>query len=277
MSVRRFTDARAFDERVGPMLMRQERENNVPLGIVRGLVAKPNEAALMLAVEESDQPICAAVMTPPFKLVLSSGPAAAVAPLVDYLRTDGIALPGVMSLAAIADACAAAWRQHHAGRIDRHFDIKLLAIGAAPAAPAAPGSLRAATTHDIPLLRAWGATFHDEVGFPAGERDSFIARLPDMIAVPRLWLWENGEPVCMLAHNETTVRTARIGPVFTPRAARGKGYATAAVSALTRRLLADGRAWCLLFADVANPTAMGMYGRIGYQEVGLYREYKFEP
>jgi predicted GNAT family acetyltransferase len=98
-----------------------------------------------------------------------------------------------------------------------------------------------------------------------------------MIAVPRLWLWENGEPVCMLAHNETTVRTARIGPVFTPRAARGKGYATAAVSALTRRLLADGRAWCLLFADVANPTAMGMYGRIGYQEVGLYREYKFEP
>jgi predicted GNAT family acetyltransferase len=119
--------------------------------------------------------------------------------------------------------------------------------------------------------------FHDEVRFPASERDSFIARLPEMIAVPRLWLWEDGEPVCMLAHNETTPRTARIGPVFTPRSARGKGYATAAVSDLTRRLLAGGRAWCLLFADVANPTAMGMYRRIGYEEVGLFREYAFEP
>ena len=274
MRVRRFSDARAFNERVGPTLMRQELENNVPLGIVRGLVAKPNDAAVMLAVEDGDQPVCAAVMSPPFKLVVSSGPAAAVAPLVDYFRAEGIDLPGVVSMAMIADAFAAAWGTHHTGRIDKHFEIKLHAVGTAPAATLTPGSLRAATTVDMSLLRDWGIDFHDEVGFPASERDSFIARLADMIAVPRLWLWEDGDPVCMLGHNETT---ARIGPVFTPRSMRGKGYATAAVSALTRRLLAAGRAWCLLFADVANPTATGMYRRIGYEEVGLFREYAFGP
>jgi uncharacterized protein len=277
MRVRRFTDAHAFGEHVGPMLMRQEIENNVPLGIVRGLLAKPNDAAVMLAVEDSGQPVCAAVMTPPFKLVLSTGPAVAVAPLVEHLRAETVALSGVISLAAMADAFAAAWGRHHAGRIDKSFEIKLHALGTAPAATATPGALRAATPHDTLLLRDWSAEFHDEVGFPANERDSFLARLDDMITVPRLWLWENGEPVCMLGHTEATARTARIGPVFTSRGVRGKGYATAAVSELTRRLLADGRAWCVLFADVDNPTSMAMYRRIGYEEVGAFREYGFKP
>jgi uncharacterized protein len=277
MKARRFTDARAFAECVGPLLMRQELENNVLLGIVRGLVATSNNAALMTAVEDSDRPICAAVMTPPFKLVLSGGPADAVAPLAEHLHVEAATLPGVMSLAAMADAFAAAWGEHNAGRIDKLFDVKLLALGTAPAAAAAPGALRVATVDDVPLLRDWGTEFFAEVGFPASERDSFIASLDDRIAVPRLWLWENGDPVCMLGHTETTARTARIGPVFTPRGARGQGYATAAVSELTRRLLAGGRAWCLLFADVENPTSMGMYRRIGYQEMCLFREYRFGP
>ena len=51
MRIRRFSDARAFDDRVGPTLMRQELENNVPLGIVRSLVAKANEDALQIRAE----------------------------------------------------------------------------------------------------------------------------------------------------------------------------------------------------------------------------------
>jgi predicted GNAT family acetyltransferase len=81
----------------------------------------------------------------------------------------------------------------------------------------------------------------------------------------------------MAAHTETTPRTARIGPVFTPPSLRGNGYASAAVAALTRRLLAAGRAWCLLFADTGNPISTGIYRRLGYEEVALFREYRFGP
>ncbi len=277
MKARRFTDARSFSACVGQLLMRQERENNVPLGIVRRLVDKPSDAALMIAIEDSDRPVCAAIMTPPFKLVLSTGPAAAVPPLVEHLCIEGIALPGVTSPAPMADAFAAAWGKHHAGRIDMMFDINLLALGGAPPAGAAPGALRAAATYDVDLLRDWSMGFFAEVGFPTNERDSFIWDLGERIAARRLWLWENGEPVCMLGHTETTPRTARIGPVYTPRGARGKGYATAAVSELTRRLLAGERDWCLLFADVANPTSTDMYRRLGYEEVCLFREYRLGP
>ena len=91
-----------------------------------------------------------------------------------------------------------------------------------------------------------------------------------------MWLWTlEGRPVCMVGHSEMTPTTARIGPVYTPAPLRGRGYATAAVAELSRRLLAGGRTWCLLFADVANPTSTGIYRRLGYEEVCLFREYRF--
>jgi hypothetical protein len=277
MNVVRFSDARAFSQHVGPLLLRQERENNVPLGIIRGLVTTPNDAALMIAIEDSRQPICAAVMTPPFKLVLSSGPTEAAALLAEHLHAEGIAVPGVTANAAMSDAFAGAWREHHAGHVSRGLGIKLCSLGAAPPKPPTLGTLRAATVGEVPLLRDWAAGFFADAGLPPDERDSFIGSLEERIAASRLWLWDNGGPVCMLGHTETTPRTARIGPVFTPRSVRGKGYATAAVSELTRRLLAGGRTWCLLFADVDNPTSTDMYRRIGYEEVCFFREYKFDP
>jgi len=276
LTVRRFSDARAFSGHVEPLLVRQERENNLLLGIVRGLVEKPNDGALMLAVEDTGRPVGVAVMTPPFKLVLSGGPATILPPLVGYLRANGIAIPGVLSTADMSDAFTAAWCGHDAGA-DKGLEIRLYALDAAPSATPTLGLLRAAAAEDIPLLRDWSAAFFAEAGLPASERDSFIARLADMVAVPRLWLWDNGGPVCMLGHTETTPRTARIGPVFTPPDVRGKGYATAAVTDLTRRLLAGGRTWCLLFADVDNPVSTAMYRRIGYEEICLFREYRFGP
>lgn len=278
MRVRRFTDARAFSERIGPALIRQERENNLLLGIVRGLVEKPNAAAVLLAIEEAGAPVCAAVMVPPFNLIVSAGPVAAAPKLAQHLRADATAVPGVLSLATMADAFAAAWAAGDARGIGKGIDTMLYAVGAAPAAPQVPGSLRAATASDLPLLRAWTTDFFAEVDLAPAEGDAFVARLEEMIAVRRLWLWDGGgRPVAMAAHTETTPRTARIGPVFTPPSLRGRGYASAAVAALTRRLLASGRAWCLLFADVANPISTGIYRRLGYEEVCLFREYRFGP
>jgi predicted GNAT family acetyltransferase len=193
--------------------------------------------------------------------------------LAERLRAGDIILPGVMSTAEMADAVAAAWRRPEAGI----FDTRLYSLDAPPPPGAARGVLRAAAAADIPLLRDWATAFFADVGLPSFEGEAFIARLEEMIAVPRLWLWDDDGPVCMVAHTETTPRTARIGPVYTPPGLRGKGYATAAVAALTRGLLAGGRTWCVLFADVANPTATELYRRLGYEEVCLFREYRLGP
>lgn len=276
MRVQRYTDARAFNDCIAPALEPAERENNLLLGAARRLTHSPDEAGFMASVEADGTVICAALLAPPFNLLISPAPVAVLEPLAWQLQAWHIAIPGVMALAPVSVAFAALWQRLQRCGAERGKDLQLLALGATPKAAAAPGMLRAAAPTDIPLLTAWGGEFFSEVGLPSGDRDLFVARLDEAIAAERLWLWEDdNHPVSMLGYSETTVRAVRIGPVYTPRACRSRGFASAAVAELSHRLLASGRSWCLLFADVENPTSTALYRRLGYEDVCLYREYRF--
>jgi hypothetical protein len=276
MRVQRYTDARAFSDRIAPALEPAERENNLLLGAARRLTRSPDETAFMAGVEADGTIVCAALLVPPFNLLISPAPSVVLEALAEQLRAWGIAIPGVMALAPVAVAFAALWQRLQGCGAERGKDLQLLALSAAPKATVAPGALRAAVAADIPMLIDWSDEFFPEVGLPSADRDLFVARLDEAIAAERLWLWEcDGRPVSMLGYSETTARAVRIGPVYTPRACRGRGFASAAVSGLSRRLLASGRSWCLLLADVENPISTALYRRIGYEDVCVYREYRF--
>jgi hypothetical protein len=45
---------------------------------------------------------------------------------------------------------------------------------------------------------------------------------------------------------------------------------------LAQRLLDNGKSWCGIFADLANPASNHIYQRLGFQEACRYREYTFE-
>jgi predicted GNAT family acetyltransferase len=60
---------------------------------------------------------------------------------------------------------------------------------------------------------------------------------------------------------------ARVAPVYTPAALRGRGYAAAVTAEISRRALEEGLA-VVLFTDVANPTSNALYQRLGYRPVG---------
>ncbi len=276
MQVQRYTDAHAFNDRIAPALEPAERENNLLLGAARRLARAPDEAAFMASVEADGNVICAALLVPPFNLLISPAPTAVLEALARQLQAWRSAIPGVMALAPVSVAFAALWQRMKPCGAERGKDLQLLALGAAPKATAVRGVLRAAVAADIPVLTGWGGEFFTEVGLPSAERDLFVARLDEAIAAARLWLWESdGQPVSMLGYGETTARAVRIGPVYTPRYCRRRGFAGAAVAELSRRLLAGGRSWCLLFANVENPASTALYRRIGYEDVCLYREYRF--
>ena len=59
---------------------------------------------------------------------------------------------------------------------------------------------------------------------------------------------------------------ARVGPVYTPPAQRGCGWASNAVAEISRRIQAEGARVCL-FTDQANPTSNKIYAALGYQPV----------
>ncbi len=85
----------------------------------------------------------------------------------------------------------------------------------------------------------------------------------------RFVLWDDGgAAVSMAMLRAPSAGVSRIGPVFTPRNSRGRGYGsavTAAASELARRGGVDD---VVLFADLANPTSNGIYRQIGFEPVG---------
>ena len=61
------------------------------------------------------------------------------------------------------------------------------------------------------------------------------------------------------------VREGRSGPVYTPPAARRRGYASALVAEASQLQLDAGRRFRFLFTDLANPTSNHIYQTIGYE------------
>ena len=83
-------------------------------------------------------------------------------------------------------------------------------------------------------------------------------------------------PVSLAICMGTTPNGTRISFVYTPPQHRSKGYASSCVAALSQSLLDQGRKYCFLFTDLANPTSNHIYQAIGYQAVGDMHEYRFE-
>ena len=72
----------------------------------------------------------------------------------------------------------------------------------------------------------------------------------------------------MVGAGGETPNGIRIGPVYTPPDHRGRGYASNLTAFVSRTVLDEGRSFCFLYTDVANPTSNRIYQSIGYEPVG---------
>ncbi|MEU9081880.1 GNAT family N-acetyltransferase [Streptomyces sp. NPDC048357] len=202
--------------------------------------------------------------TPPFPMVLGVVPAEAVRALGAALSAEPL-LAGIRAFNARrpdAEALAAAWGRPT--RITEEVRLYRLAGLVAPD-PAPAGRSRPATEADLPLLLEWIEAFNTEVGEP---RAASEAALRDRFAYGGAVLWEHeGGPVSLAAFSRPIGSASRIGPVYTPPALRGRGFAAGVTHAATRAAHAAGAAEVLLFTDLANPTSNGVYQRLGYTPV----------
>jgi predicted GNAT family acetyltransferase len=137
------------------------------------------------------------------------------------------------------------------------------------------GRARVAVPADVDLALEWFRAFHADAAEQAGrlarvaEAERFeeeeIARRIDE---GRIWLWEDqlGTPVSLVGFNAPSFGVARVGPVYTPGAHRGRGYASVLTAHVSRLLRDTGTRVCL-FTDQANPTSNKIYAAIGYEPV----------
>jgi GNAT superfamily N-acetyltransferase len=214
-------------------------------------------------------PIHGAFMhTPPFPILLTAMSEAAVIALARELAAAGRALAGVNADADNAAAFAAEWRDHTGldARVSRKMRLfRLAEAELAWPAPMPDGAARPATVADRELLISWCDAFAAEVNEPAADQ---AAAVDDRLGYGGFTMWHvGGVPVSVVGVTRTVSKMMRVGPVYTPPEARGRGYAGAATVTVTRAALDSGLTDVVLFTDLANPASNALYQRSGYRPV----------
>jgi uncharacterized protein len=281
IDVRMLEDAAEFLREAGPLLLPNEALENLIFGIAGTIVAAPShypERRFWLATLGGD-PVAAALRTPPYNLVLARPRGAdALAALVSAIEDE---LPGVVGAHPEVDEFVRLWSERH-GVVPRVLrEQGIYALETVQPIPRPPGAARVATLGDRPLLLEWISAFGEEV--LAGDDPGRVEAVK--VVEHRLGaddggflLWEDGrEPVSAASWGGPTPNGVRIGPVYTPPALRGRGYATALTAELSQRQLDGGRSFCVLYTDLANPTSNAIYERIGYVRVGESAMVAFDP
>jgi uncharacterized protein len=279
VDVQQIEDPTAFLDAAEPRLLADEARHNLMLGLARTLRDHPSvypEYRLWL-VRDEDELVGAALRTPPFNLVLAEPQSDSVLhALVDAIDEE---LPGVVGALPEAETFAAAWSAKTRSTPRRRLSTRIFALERVRPVSGVPGAMRTAREEDRPLLVDWLRAFGDEA-LPAGEaRGEAESMVDHRLAAEStgLVLWEDGEPVSVAGYGGSTPNGIRVGPVYTPPKLRGRGYASALVADLSTMLLAEGRSFCFLYTDLANPTSNRIYERIGYEPVCDSAAIAFEP
>jgi hypothetical protein len=278
--IHRFDAAGDFLSKCGAFLEASEVEHNLMLGLAAEL-ARPGAVYappyyLTAVVDESHRVAGCAFRTPPFKLLLTVLPDAAVAPLVEDAAAFVSPPAAVSGDEPTARAFADTWCARRGGSWRFGFRQRLYRLDVlVPPSRSAPGSARVATTIDVPIVTSWLEAFGRDAGMLVGDA---AARARALVGSGDVLLWiDREEPVSMAAVTGRTSRGARVGYVFTPAGARGRGYASACVAELSARLLAGGRDFCCLFTDLANPVSNAIYQRLGYRAVRDFVDCELVP
>jgi predicted GNAT family acetyltransferase len=281
MRVVREYDLERFVARVGAHLEQHVGENNLILGLLGDLVrygdfpGREGEmtSPVFLMVEGERGVESVALQTPPRGLVLTRASDEATAALFEFTVNANLALPGVVGPEQVAERFASLWGTHSGRPAVLRMAEMVYELDRVEPPPAVPGGLREAEERDAHLLAQWAVDFAREAGVdPIADGLAFVR---GKMSAHQLFVWDDGAPVSMAGWGGRTTHGARIVYVYTPPAERKKGYASAAVAALSERLLAEGCPRCFLFTNAANLTSNKIYQAIGYRFVCHFRFYDF--
>lgn len=276
----RYPDARAFLADAEAWLTSREAEHNLILGLSGVLAREPaeedEEAPYFAVVASASGPVAAALRTPPMNLLLSEvDDPAALGLLADDLAEQ--ALPGAIGPPGAVDRFGQLWTARHGGRVQLVMDERIYRLSNVVQPRPAPGAARRAGERDRDLLTEWMVAFHDEaLPQEGGDRARRMMADWDPVTGRQFWIWENGgRAVSLVGAGGPTPRGIRIGPVYTPAAERGHGYASNLTAHVSRWNLEAGRRFCFLYTNLANRTANRIYAAIGYEPVTDARMVRF--
>lgn len=242
--------------------------------LMLGMASSATAAEHLLTVERGPDCVMAALQSGA-NLILTRGHPGAVEALVKQLSADDSSLSGTIGPARTTESFLQDWhaRTGHETRLQMRLRVHELTGIIPPKRPS--GVFRRAAMRDMEPLATWADALNVELRSenPAPGEQSVRKR----IDLGRMYVWDNGGPVSMAACDGPTPRGIRINFVYTPPEHRARGYAAACVADLSQVLLDEGRRFCALFTDLANPVSNRLYARLGYRPICDFDEYILVP
>jgi hypothetical protein len=265
------SDLDEYEDAAGDFLLADPVRNTVLLTVAASLRASGADAygdIPPLFGWYDDAGVRAAFLrTPPFKAIVSDAPANAVESLIEAIGD----VPGLHGPTDVMRMFADGWRAATGRETKVASNRRLFRLAdLIPPLPMPPGAGRLAGPADRELLIQWFVGFSQDVGDPL---TIDAARAVDRrLENGEMLLWEiDGVPVSLAGTTRPIAGVARVAPVYTPAALRGRGYAGAVTTAMSRRMLDAGHE-VILFTDMANPTSNALYQRLGYRPIGRWSE-----
>ncbi len=276
-----YQSAADFLQTSQPFLEIDEATNSLLLGVSLRLKYAPDRmktTPYFITVSNEHRLVLAAIMTPPHNLVIygqANQPQAMVV-FVQQLQADNIIPPGVLGPSAVAQTFAKTWARAvgvncRAGMSQGIYELRHVITPE----QIAPGELRLAVIDEIDLVTQWALDFQAEALSPGDPLQTRQA-MEDRINHRELYLWDNGQPVSMVAKARPISHGIGVNLVYTPSELRRRGYASNAVAALSQILLNEGWQFCSLHTDLTNPTSNHIYQAVGYRRVCDFNEYVFD-
>jgi predicted GNAT family acetyltransferase len=267
MQIRRYVDPMQFLDRCQEWLLRDELKNSTMLSVSHLLIqdGHPFDMPFYLATVETGSNIggCA-VRAPPDPLVLSEMPADAIPLLVADIAKVYKTLPTVTGMSSEVENFTRLWEQQCGlASIDETHWRWYAADRVVMPGRTVAGALRLANASDLEMVRDWARRFAHEINTPVDVVGFFERRLE----TDSLYLWDDGGPRTIVAVSGVTPNSIRLSGVFTTPDSRHQGYASAAVAAVSQRMLDAGIQYCVLFTETSDPSANRLYRNIGYQPI----------
>jgi uncharacterized protein len=276
------TDAQAFHDAVIAHLLRSEAECCAQIGLIRRMASDGYspvsvdelDRPLLLTVQDGHEVDLVALQTLKTKMLITRGSAQGMELLARWLVSSGWtgnSLIGVCpSIKTLVDRYA-----ELSGRSPRlEVRLRVFDLQTVSWPNRAPGSIRLCESADRHVLARFIAGFEADIG-ETSEEDP-LARADRLIGDRRIFFWIDGEPVAMAAWAGRTPNGNRVNHVYTRPDARARGYASNLVAHLSQYLLDQGRRFCFLFTDLANPTSNGIYQKLGYRPVSDCERWEFD-
>ena len=272
IKVRIYEDPHSFSAVAGEFLRSRPVLHNLILTIVDGRLTESEPGHYWVAFRGED--VVGVALQSPLTYPATVAPMEpeVAAAVVDAIADAGVRLPGVNGEAATAASFAGRWTERRKSTAVPTQGLRLYELTGANEIAAVNGRLRRANASDRSLAVSWLEEFDAEAHVSRRDIYSFI---DTALESARVWLWDAGAAVSMAIGSKLIEGVVRVSGVYTPKADRGHGYATACVHGLSS-LLIDGGYRCILYTDLGNPTSNSIYRRIGYRAVSEGICYRFD-